>query len=70
MIEVVKGTGVYWGTAHQQLVNNAATPTKLTSAMVDVFFDKKTLSESNAKGGGGGKYTPLEPTIIQAITGM
>ena len=49
MIEVVKGTGVYWGTAHQQLVNNAATPTKLTNAMVDVFLTKKPYQKATQK---------------------
>jgi hypothetical protein len=38
--------------------------------MVDCFFDKHTLSISNVKGGGDGKYTALNPDIVQAISGM
>ena len=31
------------------------------------FFDKEILMTSNAKGGGRGAYSALNPTIIQAI---
>lgn len=33
------------------------------------FFDKLTLAESNAKGGGT-KYKPLSEAILNAIRGM
>lgn len=68
MKEIVDGTGVYWSTSNQQYVTRkSSNETQLTAACIDTFFDKEILMTSNAKGGGRGAYSALNPTIIQAI---
>lgn len=62
--EIVDGTGVYWSTSNQQYVTRkSSNETQLTAACID----KEILMTSNAKGGGRGAYSALNPTIIQAI---
>ena len=70
MQEVVEGSGVYWTATHRHCArSSASSASQLVSVMVDIFFDKKTLSVSNVKGGGEGKYTALDSTITGVIRG-
>ena len=70
MIELIEGSGVYWSAANKQLAQSSTcTATGLTRFLVSTFFKNEVLKKSNAKGGGG-KYSPLNQTIVEAITGI
>ena len=70
MIELVKGSGVYWTSVHEKLANEkAANGTQLALALTDIFFDQSTLAISNAKGGGTGGYKPLCDKTRTSIIG-
>ena len=70
MIELVTGSSVYWTEVHKQiLLSKCSCATQLVNTLVDIFFDKLTLAESNAKGGRT-KYKPLSEAILNAIRGM
>lgn len=70
MIELVKGSGVYWTSVHEKLANEkAVNGTQLALALTDVFFDQSTLAKSNAKGGGTGRYKPLCEKTRTSIIG-
>ena len=70
MIEIIPSSKVYWTEVHKQLVlSKTSSASQLANACVDVFFDKNILSVSNAKGGGTGKYKPLNEDILNGIRG-
>ena len=54
MIELTPGSNVFWYSGQQTHVNSKSlNATQMASAMLDIFFTRKVLSESNVKGGGG-----------------
>ncbi|XP_019855935.1 PREDICTED: uncharacterized protein LOC109584587 [Amphimedon queenslandica] len=68
MIEIIPSSKVYWTEVHKQLVlSKTSSASQLANACVDVFFDKNILSLSNTKGGGTGKYKPLNEDILNGI---
>lgn len=70
MKEIVEGTSVYWTSMHETLASGSSSNgTQLALALTNIFFDKSTLSESNVKGGGSGKYVALNKKVLDCITG-
>ena len=67
MIEIVKGSFVYWYPTQKQFVEAKSTNySQLSANLLSVFFTKQILQVSNAKGGGS-RYTALNPQIIKAL---
>ena len=55
---------------HKTLASGSSlNETQLALASTNIFFDKSTLSESNVKGGGSGKYVALNKKVLDCITG-
>ena len=68
MVEFFPATGVYWYPAAKHYVlSKSSNPTQLTGNCVDSFFSKDVLKVSNLKGGGMGRYCPLNHRLISAI---
>ena len=68
MVEFFPATGVYWYPATKHYVlSKSSNPTQLTGNCVDSFFSKDVLKVSNLKGGGMGRYCPLNHRLISAI---
>ena len=69
-MELFPGSSIYWTPGHEQIaLRKSSTPTQLTAALIEAFFDASTLAISNAKGGGSGMYKALDSTITDAIKG-
>ena len=70
MVEVYKGSGVFWylGNRHSAL-NSTKTAGEPTAYLMDTFFSKGTMAASNMNGGGKKGYQKLNPTIINAMRG-
>ena len=69
MVEFYPATGIYWSPVHKQLADQKSNCKQLTAALLDIFFEREILAESNAKGGGSTGKKPLNATITDAIKG-
>ena len=65
MVEIIRGSNVYWFLSQKEFVDTRYTSFWTLSANL-LSFSKNILKESNVKGGGS-LYKQLNPVIIEAL---
>ena len=70
MVELSKGSEVFITKGQLNFIKSKGVGSfsKTINLLLDIFFDKETLASSSARG--EGKYSQLNPAIVNAVTGL